>query len=160
MEKLVRNHPSNIIIISYINEPFSALKQQPGTVWHLDKTDVTVRKLGGREFASRKTGHPLVASFRPFDFSYWYDAPKGYIGYVTKTYLGGEGVARILQTAKMVNPGNPKAHRNVLAVAGELRLGKGSIIISQLEATERISYKPVAAAYFKAIVDAAGARRH
>ena len=131
------------------------LEQMPGTVWRLDKTDVRVKELGGREFVSRKTGHPLVASFRPFDFSYWYDAPKGYIEYVTTTYLEGEGLARILQTAKMVSPGNPKAHRSVMPVAGELRLGKGSIIISQVKATERVSYEPVAAAYYQAIIDRA-----
>lgn len=128
------------------------LEQKAGTVWHLERTDVTVKELGGREFASCKTGHPLVASFQPFDFAYWYDAPKGYIEYVTTTYLEGKGLARILQTATMVKLGHPEAHRNVVPVAGELRLGKGSIIISQLKATERVHHEPTAAAYYQAII--------
>ena len=136
------------------------LEQRVGTVWHLNKNDVKIRELGGRQFVSRKTGHPLVASFEPTDFSYWYDARRDYIGDVTSTYLEGEGLALILQTALMVRPGNPKAHRIVRPVAGELRLGKGSVIISQLEASERVTYEPVVAAYYQAIIDqATGTRR-
>jgi Glycosyl hydrolases family 2, sugar binding domain/Glycosyl hydrolases family 2, TIM barrel domain/Glycosyl hydrolases family 2 len=131
------------------------LEQKAGTVWRLEKGEVAVKELGGREFVSRKTGHPLVAGFQSFDFAYWYDAPKGYIEYVTTTYLEGEGLAPILQIAKMVKLGQPEAHRNVVPVAGELRLGKGSIIVSQLKASERVRHEPAAAAYFQAIVNRA-----
>ena len=65
------------------------LEQEPGAVWHLGKADVAVKEMTGREFVSRKTGHPLVASFQPFDFSYWYDAGKDYIEYVATSYLEG-----------------------------------------------------------------------
>lgn len=131
------------------------LEQRPGVVWHLNKTDVKIMELGGRQFVSRKTGHPLVASFEPFDFSYWYDERKGYIGDVASTFMDGEGLALILQTAMTVRAGDPKAHRMVRPVAGELRIGKGSIIISQLEASERVTYEPVAAAYYQAVINRA-----
>jgi hypothetical protein len=60
----------------------------------------------------------------------------------------------------MVKLGQPEAHRNVVPVAGELRYGKGTIIISQLKATERIHHELPAAAYFQAIINrAAGSAR-
>ena len=66
----------------------------------------------GREFVSRKTGHPLVASFQPFDFSYWYDAGKDYIEYVATSYLDGPGLVPILQTAEAPRPGDPTPTRS------------------------------------------------
>ena len=133
------------------------LEQKTGTAWRLEKGKVTVRELGGREFVSRKTGHPLVVGFESQDFAYWYDAPKGFIEYVTTTYLEGEGLERILQSAMMVKLGHPTPQRRVVPVAGELRLGKGSIIVSQLKATERVRHEPAAAAYFQAIINHAAA---
>ncbi len=131
------------------------LEQKPRAIWRLGKTEVMIKEMGGREFVSRKTGHPLVASFQPFDFSYWYDAPKDCIEYVFNCYLECEGIERILQSALMVRPGDPNPHRAVVTIAGELRTGKGSLIISQLKATERVTYEPIAAAYYQAIIDQA-----
>ena len=138
------------------------LEQNPGAVWHLGKADVTVKEMLGREFVSRKTGHPLVASFQPFDFSYWYDAPKDYIEYVATSYLEGPGLAPILQSAEVVRPGDANPQRKILPVAAELRVGKGSLVLSQLKATDRVSYEPVAAAYYQALIDRAlgAAGRH
>jgi hypothetical protein len=138
------------------------LEQNPGAVWHLGKADVTVKEMLGREFVSRKTGHPLVASFQPFDFSYWYDAPKDYIEYVATSYLEGPGLAPILQSAEVVRPGDANPQRKILPVAAELRVGKGSLVLSQLKATDRVSYEPVAAAYYRALIDRAlgAAGRH
>ena len=74
------------------------LEQPAGAVWHFGESDVAVKEMTGREFVSRKTGHPLVAAFQPFDFSYWYDAEKDYIEYVATSYLEGGDLIPILQT--------------------------------------------------------------
>jgi hypothetical protein len=131
------------------------LEQTAGTVWRLGDADVAVKEMTGREFVSRKTGHPLVASFQPFDFSYWYDAGKDYIEYVATSYLEGTGLVPILQTSDVVRPGDPKPQRTVRPVSAELRVGKGSFVVSQLKATERVSHEPVAAAYYQALIDRA-----
>jgi hypothetical protein len=131
------------------------LEQAAGAVWHLEKTDIEVKKMNGREFVSRKTGHPLVALFQPFDFSYWYDAGKDYIEYMATTYLEGPALVPILQTAEAARPGDTAPKRKVMPVAAELRVGKGAMVVSQLKATERVSYEPVAAAYYQALIDRA-----
>jgi hypothetical protein len=135
------------------------LEQPAGTVWRLGEADVVVKKMTGREFVSRKTGHPLVASFEPFDFSYWYDAGKDYIEYVATSYLEGSGLVPILHTSDVVRPGDPDPHRKILPVAAERQVGKGSWVVSQLKATERVSCEPIAAAYYQALIDRAAAAR-
>jgi hypothetical protein len=129
------------------------LEQAAGTVWRLGEADIVVKKMTGREFVSRKTGHPLVASFQPSDFSYWYDAEKDYIEYVANDYLEGPGLAPILQTVVAVKPVDPDPKRK--PVSAELRVGRGSLVVSQLKATERVSYEPVAAVYYQALIDRA-----
>jgi hypothetical protein len=131
------------------------LEQQPGAVWHFENGDVVVKKMLGREFVSRKSGNPLVASFRPFDFSYWYDRDQDYIEYVATSYLEGPNLAPILLTAEAARPGDPDPKRNTMLVAGEMHLGKGSLIVTQLKATDRVEYEPIAAAYYQAMVDRA-----
>jgi hypothetical protein len=135
------------------------LEQAAGAVWRLGEADIVVKKMTGREFVSRKTGHPLVASFQPFDFSYWYDAEKDYIEYVATSYLEGPGLVPILHTSDVVRPGDPDPQRTVRPVSAELRVGRGSLVVSQLKATERVSYEPVAAAYYQALIDRAVAAR-
>jgi hypothetical protein len=134
------------------------LEQPAGAVWHLGDNDVQVKGMTGREFVSRKTGHPLVATFQPFDFSYWYDAGKDYIEYVATCYLEGRDLIPILQTSDVVRPGDPVPKRTVRPVAAELRVGRGSFFISQVKATERVGYEPVAAAYYQALIERAAAR--
>jgi hypothetical protein len=94
-----------------------------------------------------------VASFQPSDFSYWYDAEKDYIEYVANDYLEGPGLAPILQTVVAVKPVDPDPKRK--PVSAELRVGRGSLVVSQLKATERVSYEPVAAVYYQALIDRA-----
>jgi len=133
------------------------LEQPAGTVWHLNGNDVSVKEMVGREFVSRKTGHPLVAEFQAPDFSYWYDAGKDYIEYIANCYLVGKDLVPILHTADTVNPGDPDPKRIVRPISGELKSGKGWVIVSQLKASERVTYEPIAAAFYQAIIDRARA---
>jgi hypothetical protein len=59
-----------------------------------------VKGTRGREFVSRKTGHPLVASFQPFDFAYWYDRGKDYIEDVAAAHLEGPSLTRPSSSAR------------------------------------------------------------
>lgn len=132
------------------------LEQEPGAAWRLEQGQVTVRRMRGREFVSRKTGHPIVAGFQPFDFSYWYDRDKDFIEYVATSYLEGGGLKPILLTAEAARPGDPNPQRKTMPVSAELRLDQGRLIFTQLKATGRIDYEPVAAAYYQAIIEYAG----
>ena len=69
------------------------------------------------------------------------------------SYLDGPGLIPILQTAEAARPGDTAPKRKVMPVAAELRVGKGAMVISQLKATERVSYEPVATAYYQALID-------
>jgi hypothetical protein len=131
------------------------LEQPAGALWHLGDHDVKIREMTGREFVSRKTGHPLVAAFEPFDFSYWYDAEKDYIEYVATCYLEGRDLLPILQTFDREGEGDAKPLRVIRPVAAELRVGRGSCVVSQLKATARASYQPLAAAYYQGMIDRA-----
>ncbi len=131
------------------------LEQNPGAVWRLESEDIAVKGMRGREFVSRQTGHPLVASFQPFDFSYWYDRGKDYIEDVAATYLEGPNLTPILLTGEAARPGDPNPQRRTMPVAAEVRVGSGSLILSQLKATGRVDYEPVAAAYYQAIIERA-----
>ena len=70
------------------------------------------------------------------------------------SYLDGRGLIPVLLNSDRVDGGSdylPK--RTVRPVSAELRVGKGSLVVSQLQATDRISYEPIAAAYYQAMID-------
>jgi hypothetical protein len=126
------------------------LEQEPETTWRIENQRIAVKRASPpMEFVSRKTGHPLIASFQPSDFSYWYNREIDYIEYVATSYIQGEGLRAILVR---------RVDKQDQIVAGELPWGRGSLIFSQLSAASRIDYEPVAAAYYGAIIDRASHR--
>jgi hypothetical protein len=129
------------------------LEQEGGARWRLPGQDIVVERMGGKEFISRKTGHPLVAQFEPFDFSYWYDPAKGYVEYVANAYLEGRDLVPLLITGKNNRAGDPHPEHRQMPVAAELKLGRGSLVFSQLKAAARVAVEPTARAYFQAILD-------
>jgi hypothetical protein len=131
------------------------LEQEPGAVWHVPGGDVQVKKMRGREFLSRKTGHPLAAGFEPFDFSYWFDREKDYIEYVATSQLEGDALNMIVRSGDTARPGDPKPGRKLLPVAAERPLGSGRLVFSQVKAAARVDYEPVAALWFQAVIDRA-----
>jgi len=129
------------------------LEQEPGSVWHVLDQQVRVARMPGKEFVSRKTGHPLIKNFQPFDFSYWYDREKDYIEYVATSSLDGGNLKPILISGENARAGDPYPVKRTLIVAGEMPVGKGSLIFTQLKAISRLETEPIAAAYFQALVD-------
>ncbi len=130
------------------------LEQEPGAVWRVaGDAQVSVQRMAGKEFVSRKTGHPIVASFQPHDFGFWYDPEKDYIEYAATSSLSGDSLVPILLSGQQARAGDPNPKPISLTVAAELRLGKGTLIFSQLKAAGRVMHEPVARAWFQAILD-------
>lgn len=131
------------------------LEQSRNGEWNLGETAVKVRTMGGKEFVSRKTGHALVAGFAPFDFAYWYDPEKDYVEYVARSYVEGVGLAPVLITGENARPGDPYPMHRSMSVVGEMKMGRGRLIFSELKTSGRIATEPVARAFFERILDGA-----
>lgn len=131
------------------------LEQSKNSEWNLGETAVKVRTMGGKEFVSRKTGHALVAGFAPFDFAYWYDPEKDYVEYVARSYVEGVGLAPVLITGENARPGDPYPMHRSMSVVGEMKMGRGRLIFSELKTSGRIATEPVARAFFERILDGA-----
>jgi len=128
------------------------LEQGQAGEWNLGGRVVKVNRMRGKEFVSRKTGHPLVAGFEPFDFSYWYDPEKDYIEYVAEGYLEGEGLAPVLITGETARPGDPYPIHRTRSVVAEMRMGRGRLIFSQLKTTGRMQAEPIARMFLERIL--------
>ncbi len=120
------------------------LEQETAAVWRVEGSPVQVKPARGKEFVSRKTGHPLVSGFQPFDFAYWYDPAKDFIEYTATAYLEGAELRPILITGRDAQAGDPYALRVPLPVVAERGLGKGRLIFSQLRVTGRVNVEPPA----------------
>ena len=93
------------------------LEQPAGVVWQLGESNVAIKETTGLEFVSRKTSHPLIAGFQPFDFSFWYDAEKDYIGYLVWRGASAGRLHRHAHYGPRRN-GNRRSHALVLSPAG------------------------------------------
>jgi hypothetical protein len=129
------------------------LEQPTGTVWNPGADPVRVAALRSVEFVSRKTGHPLVAAAQPFDFAWWYDPDKDYFEYLATTYLDGPHLVPILISGVPATAGDPNPKPRTVVVAAERRHGQGTMIFSQIRASERTKVEPPARAYFQSIID-------
>lgn len=122
------------------------LNQPVGSELRIDNTTVKVEKGNDLSFVSRKSGHPLVKTFLPTDFSFWYDPTVGYINHLATTMLHVTGPNQpLLLTAKQLDRYTVEPR----AVATEIRVGKGRVIINQLRAAE-FSQEPVLQLLFDA----------
>jgi hypothetical protein len=128
------------------------LEQSQNGEWNLGGRAVKVRRMGGKEFVSRKTGHPLVAGFAPFDFACWYDPDKDYIEYVAQSFVEGDGLNPVLLTGENARPGDPHPIHRSMSVVGEMKLGRGRLVFSELKTTGRIATEPVARSFFNRIL--------
>lgn len=91
-------------------------------------------------FASRATGHPLVAENRPDDFKYWYDEAAGYITPLLYSTLEAEGYTPILFSGNQDRTGSWQQ----VSAAAERTFGKGTIRLCQLCLTGRLTGNPTA----------------
>ena len=124
------------------------LAQPGGSEWRIGPHGVTVRKMVGHQFASRKTGHPAVDGLDPFHFSLWYDRGRDRIGHLLDSCLEGAGMSPITLTGH----GIWYTKKEDLAAGAELRHGRGRILLDQIRAAERMAGEPRAALYLERLL--------
>lgn len=105
-------------------------------------TEVTIQNtsMGSYYFTSPQTGHRFTKDAKPFDFRMWYDEKEGYIMPFLDKIVMAEGWNSILSTG---NTNWVEDHGQAAAVA-ELPLGKGNVIICQLDLENKLRANPVA----------------
>ena len=121
------------------------LEPQPGT-YDLPGGPIVVEECGmnPRLFASRNTGHPLVAGFAADDFKWWFDPGTDCVTpHVPNTFPIHDGWKPILTTGQ----GAFRDDWRTSCVDAEYKLGKGSVILSCLDLTARVSHVPPARLY-------------
>ncbi|MGQ7868846.1 glycoside hydrolase family 2 protein [Sunxiuqinia sp. sy24] len=105
-------------------------------------TEITVQNtsMGSYYFASPQTGHRFTKDARPFDFRMWFDEKEEYIMPFLNKIVIAEGWSPILSSG---NTNWVKDDGKAAAVA-ELPLGKGEIIICELEFVNKLKTNPTA----------------
>jgi hypothetical protein len=99
-------------------------------------------------FASRATGHPLVAGFAPHDFSRWYDPAQDFIAPLLLTTFTADGFAPVLTGANTDSAG---AWGWAMAV-GAKALGAGQIVVCQVKLAGRTTTNPPAALFAQRLI--------
>ena len=79
-------------------------------------------------FASRDTGHPWAADFKPYDFCYWYDSAEDCITPLAACTFRGGDFTPVLVSRNLDKNGN----WSPVMLLGERKFGKGRIIVSQI----------------------------
>jgi hypothetical protein len=91
-------------------------------------------------FASRATGHPLVAGFQKDDFRLWYDPDQDCISPILDATFTAEGYDPVLVSG---NVGENGAWGPALAAAEKL-MGRGCVRICQVKLSGRVMDNPIA----------------
>ncbi len=108
------------------------MEQTKDSVFTISNTKIKISPHEeGVDFISQKTGHPLVAEYKPFDFSYMYNSNAGYITNAMYSYF--EPNFELKTVLKVLND------KPVLA---ELQIGKGKVYITQLQLENFIENEP------------------
>lgn len=105
--------------------------------------------MGSLIFCSRATGHSLVDGFEPNDFRLWYDETVGYASDFADNVIIGEGWEPILNAGRG-HFGEAWSSRPVVA---EKKVGKGRIILCQLNLNGRITKNPPAAIFAQSLMN-------
>ncbi len=107
---------------------------RPG-IYDIDGKEVKVKACGMRalHFVSRKTGHPLVDGFTPYDFRLWYDDKEDMMTPILRyTFLADD--AKPILTSGNSLKGSAWGQKLYPALAcAELPIGKGKIIINEVD---------------------------
>ncbi len=106
---------------------------QPGT-YTIDGNEVRVKACGMRplHFVSRKTDHPLVEDFTPYDFRLWYDDREDMMTPILRYTFLGDHMKPILISGNSLK-GSAWGQKLFPAyAAAEMQIGQGKLIISEL----------------------------
>lgn len=94
-------------------------------------------------FLSRATGHQYVKAFKPDDFRMWFDERAGMITPLLATTFTCEKMTPVLTSGNLDNEGK----WNTAMAVGEIKYGKGKVILCQLDLTKRLD-NPVARTFY------------
>jgi len=115
----------------------AALLQVPVGVQAIagDVLRVEPTSMGRRHFVDRSTGHPLVEGLGRNDLKFLYDGDAGHVTPFLGTAFEAPGWTPILTTG--VGPSGNNTWKKMFAAA-EKRVGRGCILISQMELASRL----------------------
>lgn len=101
---------------------------------------------GSRHFASRNTGHALVAGFEPNDFRFWYDEQAAHVTPLLHRTFLSPGWQAILTSGDQDDKGQwfPNNPWGPTLAAAERPVGKGRIRVCQIDLAGRTDGNPAA----------------
>ncbi|MCX8053047.1 MAG: glycoside hydrolase family 2, partial [Armatimonadetes bacterium] len=112
--------------------------------------------MGERHFVSRKTGHPLVADFKPDDFAFWYDSRLDRIAPILSSVVLGNELEPIL----IAGNGDWNSSEWIpCAAVAEFAHGKGRVRLCQLRLSGFVDCNPVARIFGLRLVQSWPTRR-
>ena len=125
---------------------------RPGS-YDIAGNTVKVKACGMRalHFVSRKTGHPLVEGYTPYDFRLWYDEKEDMITPFLRCTFTCEGAKPILTSGNSLK-GSAWGQPLYPALAcAEIPVGKGRIIINEVDLENHL-INPIARSFYNRLV--------
>jgi hypothetical protein len=116
-------------------------------------TKVKIKSCGMRplHFVSRKTGHPLVEGYTPYDFRLWYNEQADMMTPIIRFTFTAEGAKPILTSGNSLK-GSAWGQPLYPALAcAEFKIGKGKLIINQVDLDSHLM-NPVARNFYNRLV--------
>lgn len=126
------------------------LLQLPPGEFNFGGQTITVEEAGAgpRQFVSRATGHPAVASFEKNDFRFWFDPAGDSAAPLLDTVLIAPGWTSILSAPQA---GHKRAVRDASACV-ERKFGRGRVVVCQLKMEGRMATNPPATLFAKQLL--------
>ena len=124
----------------------------PG-IYNIGGKEVKVKACGMRalHFVSRKTGHPLVKDFTPYDFRLWYSEKEDMMTPILRYTFTAEDALPILTSGNSLR-GSAWGQKLYPALAcAELPIGKGKIIINEVDLDSHLK-NPIAVQFRNRLV--------
>ncbi len=125
---------------------------QPGT-YEIGGTEVKVKPCGMRalHFVSRKTNHPLVEGFTPYDFRHWYSEREDCMTPILRNTFLADGAKPILTSGNSLR-GSAWGQKLYPALAcAELPMGNGKIILNEVDLLSHLK-NPVAVRFYNRLM--------
>ncbi len=125
---------------------------RPGR-YDIGGTEIKVKPCGMRalHFVSRKTGHPLVEGFTPYDFRLWYEKDADMMTPILRYTFTGENMKPILTSGNSLTSSAWGQKLYPAFACAEMPLGKGRIIINEVELQNHLA-NPVALRFYNRLV--------
>ena len=114
---------------------------------------VKVKACGMRplHFVSRKTGHPLVEGYTPYDFRLWYNEEADMITPLIRFTFTAEGANPILTSGNSLRGSAWGQPLHPALACAEFEIGKGKLIINEVDLDSHLS-NPIARSFRNRLV--------